>query len=73
MCSSYICSGRKMLLHSTKKPGNKYYSNSGNPEGGKCKQTQSMQQPVCVCLARAAPPFASVTQTAVGGGYNRAP
>lgn len=62
-----------MLLHSTKKPGNKYYSNSGNPEGGKCKQTQSMQQPVCVCLARAAPPFASVTQTAVGGGYNRAP
>ena len=57
-----------MLLHSTKNPGNKYYSNSGNPEGGKCKQTHSMQQPVCVCLARAAPPFALVTMLSTHPG-----
>ena len=63
----------KCCYTAQKQPGNKYYSNSGNPEGGKCKQTQSMQQPVCVCLARAAPPFASVTRTAVQGGYKRAP
>lgn len=39
------------------------YSNSGNPKGRECKRMRSMQQPISVCPARTAPPFASITQT----------
>lgn len=57
------------LLHSTEKHGKKYYSNSDNPQGKKWKQTRSMQWLVSVHLARAAPPFALITQAVLEVGY----
>lgn len=51
------------------KHGNKYYSNSDNPQGKKWKQTRSMQWLISVHLARAAPPFALITQAVLEVGY----